>query len=98
MGIWGNKGVYNLIALVGPWLIMVIYGEARLAPTWLHNPPPFLRHLELLQMLPMFPALLVTYVPGRIQSALKHPMLITVKTWVPAYLLVNGAYRSLING
>ncbi len=34
--------------------------------------------------------------PGRMKPALKHPMLIAIKTWALAHLLANGDLASLI--
>ena len=56
----------------------------------LYPPPTMLRHVALLLMLPVFPLLLAAYLPGRIQSAAKHPMLLAVKFWAVAHLLANG--------
>ena len=96
LGIWGFKGVYSVISLVGLVLIVIGYGQARLDPVWLYHPPHFLRHLNMLLMLLVFPALLAAYLPGRIQNALKHPMLVAVKAWALAHLLINGTLAAVI--
>lgn len=96
MGLWGFKGVYSLISLIGLVLIVIGYGQARLDPVWLYQPPPFLRHINMLLMLLVFPALLAAYLPGRIQNALTHPMLVAVKAWALAHLLVNGTLAGLL--
>lgn len=96
MGEWGYKGLYSLVALIGLVLIVIGYGQARLDPTWLYHPPPFLRHLNMLLMLLVFPALLAAYLPGRIQNLLKHPMLVAVKAWALAHLLVNGTLAGVL--
>jgi uncharacterized membrane protein len=49
-----------------------------------------LRHVALLLMLPVFPLLAASGLPGRIQRAAKHPMLLAVKFWAAAHLLANG--------
>lgn len=90
------KGAYGLLAIAGLVLIVIGYGQARLDPTWLYQPPAFLRHLAMLLMLIVFPALLAAYLPGRIQHALKHPMLIAVKAWALAHLLVNGTLADVL--
>ena len=89
LGLWPYKGLYSLIALAGLILIVIGYGQARLDPVVLYQPPAFLRHLNMLLMLIVFPALLAAYLPGRIQQTLKHPMLIAVKAWALGHLLVN---------
>ncbi len=96
MGLWPYKGVYSLIALLGLVLIVIGYGQARLDPVLLYQPPAFLRHVNMLLMLIVFPALLAAYFPGRIQSALKHPMLIAVKAWALGHLLVNGMAHDVL--
>ena len=50
----------------------------------------------MLLMLPVFPALLAAYLPGRISRTLKHPMLVAVKAWALAHLLVNGALADVL--
>ncbi len=90
------KAGYGLIALLGFYLIVVGYGDARLAPIRIYEPPTWMQHINLLLMLPVFPLLLATYLPGRIQTATKHPMLLAVKIWATAHLLANGTLPDLI--
>ena len=47
-------------------------------------------------MLPVFPLLLAPYLPGRIKSATKHPMLLAVKFWATAHLLANGTLADVL--
>ncbi|MBP6733589.1 MAG: NnrU family protein, partial [Chromatiaceae bacterium] len=54
------------------------------------------RHLSLLIMLPVFPLLLATYLPGRIQAAVVHPMLTAVIVWALAHLTANGNLADLV--
>ncbi|MDM0034000.1 NnrU family protein [Variovorax sp. J22P271] len=84
------KGMYALASLAGLLLLIHGYGLARLAPVVLYTPPTGLRHLALLLMLPVFPLLFAAYLPGRIQRAARHPMLLAVKLWATAHLLANG--------
>lgn len=60
------KAFYGLVAIVGFVLIVIGYGEARgdLNPIVLYVPPIWTRHLALLLMLPVFPLLFATYLPG----------------------------------
>jgi len=87
-GAW--KGLYSLASLAGIVLIVVGYGLARQEPVVLYVPPAWLRHVGLLLLLFVFPLLLAAYLPGHIKQKLKHPMLIAVKTWAFAHLLMNG--------
>ena len=90
------KGIYSLIAGVGLVLLVMGYGMARREPVVLYSPPAALRHIALLLMLPVFPLLFSAYLPGRIRSAAKHPMLLAVKFWAAAHLLANGSLVDVI--
>lgn len=90
------KGIYAAVALVGLVLVVRGYGAARLDPTWLYLPPDWLRHVGMLLLLPVFPLLLAAYLPGRIRGTLKHPMLVAVKAWALAHLLMNGTAADVL--
>lgn len=96
MGEWPWKGVYSLVAIAGFVLIVWGYGLARSDPVVLYAPPMWLRHLALLLLIPVFPLLLATYLPGRIQAATKHPMLVATKLWAVAHLLANGMLADVL--
>ena len=93
-GAW--KGLYSLISLAGFVLICYGFGLARQAPVVLYSPPTWLRHLALLVMLPVFPLLIAAYLPGRIKTAAKHPMLAAIKFWAFAHLLANGSLADVL--
>jgi uncharacterized membrane protein len=84
------KGIYSLLSIAGFALLIYGYGQSRLAPVVLYTPPTALRHVALLLMVPVFVLLLAAYLPGRIKTAAKHPMLLAVKLWATAHLLANG--------
>jgi uncharacterized membrane protein len=84
------KGLYSIASLIGFGLIVYGYGLARQAPIVLYTPPAAMRHVALLLMLPVFPLLASSGLPGRIKAAAKHPMLLAVKLWAVAHLLANG--------
>ena len=84
------KGLYSVVSVVGFALMIYGYGLARQSPVVLYSPPGFTRHLAMLLMLPVFPLLLAAYLPGRISTAAKHPMLLAVKIWATAHLIANG--------
>lgn len=90
------KGMYALASLAGLLLLIYGYGLARQAPVVLYSPPTALRHLTLLLMLPVFPLLFAAYLPGRIQRAARHPMLLAVKIWATAHLLANGTLADVL--
>jgi uncharacterized membrane protein len=84
------RGVYSLVSAAGFVLILYGYHLARQAPVVLYMPPAWMRDVTLLLMLPVFPLILAAYLPGRIKTAMKHPMLAAVKFWAFAHLLSNG--------
>jgi uncharacterized membrane protein len=90
------KGLYALVSLIGFVSICYGFGMARQAPVVLYSPPTWLRHLALIVMLPVFPLLIAAYLPGRIKTAAKHPMLIAVKCWAFAHLLSNGLLADVL--
>jgi len=90
------KGVYTLIAVVGFVLIVKGYATARLDPTVLYAPAPWLRHVAFALLLGVFPLLLATYLPGRIKRAAKHPTLLATKFWALAHLLANGMLADVV--
>ena len=87
-GAW--KGIYSIVSAAGLVLLVVGYGMARREPVVLYTPPVALRHLALLIMVPVFPLLFAAYLPGRIRSTAKHPLLLATKLWATAHLLANG--------
>jgi uncharacterized membrane protein len=90
------KGLYSLVAAVG--LVLIVYGFhlARESPVVLYSPPGWLRYVTFLLMLPVFPLLIAAYLPGRIKTAMKHPLLNAVKFWALAHLLANGMLADLL--
>jgi uncharacterized membrane protein len=84
------KAAYSVVSLIGFVLLVQGYGQARLTPEVLYVPPAGLRHLAMLLLVPVFPLLLAAYLPGRIKTATKHPMLVATKLWAVAHLLANG--------
>jgi uncharacterized membrane protein len=92
----GWRGIYSLISVAGFVLLVVGYGQARQAPVLLYAPPPWLRHVTFLLMLPVFPLVFAAYLPGKIKAKLKHPMLAAVKTWAVAHLLANGMLADVL--
>lgn len=96
----GYKGLFTLLSLAGLALIVVGYGKAQmLAGTknpvfW--DPPVWTRHLTFLLMIPAMILLVAAYVPSRIRTAAKHPMLAAVKIWALAHLIANGDLASLL--
>jgi len=84
------KGLYALASFAGLALIIWGYGLSREAPVFLYAMPGGMRHLAALLLLPVFVLLLAAYLPGRIKTATKHPMLLAVKLWALAHLLAQS--------
>ncbi len=85
------KGLYSLVSAVGLGLIIWGYGLARENPVMVYSLPGGFRLVAALLLLPVFVLLLSAYLPGRIQRAAKHPMLLAVKLWALAHLLAQSA-------
>jgi uncharacterized membrane protein len=90
------KGAYALVAIAGLVLVVMGYSQARLDPLFFYVPPAWTRHLTFLLLLPVFPLLLAAYLPGRIQRATKHPMLLATKVWALAHLISNGTLADVL--
>lgn len=96
IGIWPWQAGYSLIAAIG--FIMIVYGydQARLSPVVLYTSPYWMHFVTVVLMIPVFPLLLATYLPGRIRTTVKHPMLAATKLWAFAHLLVNGTLADVL--
>lgn len=90
------RGTYSLIALGGLMLIVRGYGLAHADTAMLYTPPTWLRHVALLLMAFVFPLLLAAYLPGRIRTATRHPLLLATTLWALAHLLANGSLADAV--
>ncbi len=90
------KALYAVVAVVGFVLMARGYAAARLAPHPLWVPPVATRHVAALLMLPVFPLLVAAYLPGRIQRATRHPMLLATMLFAAAHLLANGNLADVV--
>jgi uncharacterized membrane protein len=96
MGEYPWKGVYSLLSIAGFVLLIWGYGMARQDPIVLYTPPTWCRYVAAVLMLPAFPLLLAAYLPGRIKTVAKHPMLNAVKFWSLAHLFANGMLADVL--
>lgn len=90
---------FSILSLIGFVLIVAGYHKLQLMPgknPVLWDPPSWTRHIAFLLMLPAMILLVAAFVPSRIRSAVKHPMLAAIKAWALAHLLVNGDLGSLV--
>ena len=90
------KGLYGMIALVGLVLLIHGYDLTRGTSVIVYTPAPWLRHLAMVLLLPVFPLLLAAYLPGRLRRWTRHPMLLATILWAAAHLLVNGRVVDLL--
>lgn len=98
LGEGSYKGLYSLVSAVG--LVLIVWGFGRYRSdgymtVW--SPPGWLHPIALILMWFSFVALVAANSPpGLIKGLLRHPMLVSVKIWALAHLLVNGDLGSLI--
>ncbi len=91
------KGAYSLVSLAGLVLLVWGYSVARPVAPDLYTPPAWTPHLAITLMAIAFMSLMVSQLPaGRLKPMLKHPMLLAVKVWAFAHLLVNGDLASVL--
>ena len=90
------RGLYSLVSLAGLVLLIWGYGLARSDPVILYTPPAWLFYVNFLLMLFVFPLFMSSLLPGRIKTAVKHPVFASVKIWAFAHLLTNGALADVL--
>jgi uncharacterized membrane protein len=91
------RGLFALVSIVGLALIglgFARYRAAGLIPVW--YPPARTHHIVEALMWPASILVVAAYIPGNIKRALKHPMLVGVKTWAAAHLCANGDLGGMI--
>ncbi|MGH8254356.1 MAG: NnrU family protein [Steroidobacteraceae bacterium] len=93
-GAW--RALYSLVSVVALWLIICGFALSRAAPIVWYSPPEWTHSVARVLMLPVFPLLLAAYIPGRIKTAAKHPMLAAIKLWAFAHLLANGTAADVL--
>lgn len=90
----GYKGLFSVLSIATLVFLIWAYATSPFVAVW--TPPVWTRHLALLLMLPAMIMLVSASFPGRIKTALKHPMLVAIKTWALAHLLANGDLASML--
>ncbi|MFO1082709.1 MAG: NnrU family protein [Reyranellaceae bacterium] len=99
LGEGAYKGLYTVIAAAGLVLIVWGFGSYRSGGYIQVWSPPFaaLRPVSLALVWFAFVALAAAYAPpSRLKAILRHPMLVAVKAWALAHLLVNGDLGSML--
>jgi uncharacterized membrane protein len=97
LGEWTYRGLFSLVSIIGIVLIAYGFAEYRAAgmiTVW--TPPHWTRHIVEALMWPASIMLVAAYIPGNIKRVLKHPMLVSVKTWAFAHLCANGDLGGII--
>jgi uncharacterized membrane protein len=90
------RGLYSLITIAGFIIMIWGYGVARRNPVMLYAPPAWTHYVTAVLMLPVFTLFLAAYLPGRIKSTFKHPMLLSVMVWAVAHLIATGMIANVI--
>ena len=91
------KGLFAALSIAGLYVTGKGFGMYDTAgPLVLWTAPAWTRHITEALMLPACIFVAAAYLPGSIKLALKHPMLVGVKTWAVAHLLVNGDVGGII--
>lgn len=93
------KAAFSIASVVA--LVLIVFGYHKLQVMAgknpeLWSPPTAMRHVALALMLPAMILLVAAYVPSRIRTAARHPMLAAVKIWAFAHLLANGDMASIV--
>lgn len=97
LGLLGYKGLYSVLSLLGFYLLVQGYSQARLEPVVLWAPPPGMAHATLALMWLAMVLLVASYVPGNhLRARLRHPMTLSVKVWALAHLLSNGQLADVL--
>jgi uncharacterized membrane protein len=91
------KGLMALVSLAGLVLIGYGFGQYR-ATGWIDvwSPPGWTYYVTQILMWPASIFVVAAYSRGNIWRALKHPMLVGVKTWAAAHLISNGDLGSIV--
>jgi uncharacterized membrane protein len=91
------KALYAIISIGGLALVVWGYGQTRVDPIDLWNPPQWTHHVTALLTVLAFIGFAAAYVPGNhIKASLGHPMVAGVKTWAVAHLLSNGRLADVV--
>ncbi len=96
-GVNAWKGLYSVLAIASFCLLVYGYGDARLDTSVIWQPPQWTLHLNMTLMLIAIILLVASQLPaGRIAVWTKHPMVLSVKIWALAHLLVKGTLVAMV--
>lgn len=88
--------LYSIVALIGFYLLVAGYGDARASAMVWYVPPSWFDYVAAILMLPAFTLALASVLPGRIRAHAKHPLLLATTLWAAAHLLSNGSVADLL--
>ena len=94
-GAW--KGIYSLLSIIGFFLIVRGFAQARWNVVELWTPPVWTRHITIVLML--FSAILMgayIFKKSHVAVAAHHPMVWSVAIWAAGHLLSNGSTADLV--
>jgi uncharacterized membrane protein len=91
------RGLYSLVSLAGLVLIVWGFGQARLSPVVVWDPPAWAPKLTTLLSLPAFILIVAGNLPAtKLKAALGHPMLLGTLLWAFAHLIGNGRLAGVV--
>ncbi len=88
---------YSIVSLVALALLVYGFDLSRAETGILYNPPAFMSHIVLTLMLVATIIFVSGFLPaGYIRAKTKHPIILSIKIWALAHLLVNGETNSVL--
>jgi uncharacterized membrane protein len=89
-----SKKIVAVLILISVVVMIFGYRMADFIPIW--TPPAFLTGINNLLMLAAFFLIGMSATKGRLKGWMRHPMLLAVKVWALAHLMVNGDLASIV--
>ena len=89
-----SKGIVAVLVVISIIVMIFGYRMADFIPVW--TPPSFLTGINNLLMLAAFFLIGMSATKGRLKGWMRHPMLLAVKVWALAHLVVNGDFASIV--
>ena len=89
-----SKKIVAVLIVISVVVMIFGYRMADFIPIW--SPPAFLTGINNLLMLAAFFLIGMSATKGRLKGWMRHPMLLAVKVWALAHLVVNGDLASIV--
>ncbi len=87
-------GVFILIIISS--IFMAVQGWNSFPNIYFYEPPPLLKQVHIILMLPVTYLWVAAEVPNNLKRFVKHPMLTGMKLWAVGHLIANGDLRSML--